>query len=114
MARLVEQIQKSDRAAINLLTFLSCIEPKAIPQSILPECGSEEEPEWAIGLLCDYSFLVRRRESDVFDMHHLVQLATRGWISKSGRQEEVLTDGISHLAEIFLSSNRVNRDIWGG
>ncbi|KAF7539268.1 hypothetical protein G7054_g2248 [Neopestalotiopsis clavispora] len=107
-----EQIQKTDPAAANVLSFLSCIEPKAIPQSILPKCESPEELEWAIGTLCGYSFIVRRGESDTFDMHHLVQLATRGWIEKGGRQEEVLDDGVNHLANIFPTWHRENRDIW--
>ncbi|RYP42951.1 hypothetical protein DL770_011993 [Monosporascus sp. CRB-9-2] len=38
-----DQIHKSDSAAANLLSFISCIEPKAIPRSILPNLGSEEQ-----------------------------------------------------------------------
>jgi hypothetical protein len=68
------QIQKSNETAVALLSFLSCIEPKAIPQSILPDYGSFET-ESAIGLLCGYSFLTRRGDSDTFDMHSLVHMA---------------------------------------
>jgi hypothetical protein len=54
-----DQIGKSDPLAVQLLSFISCIEPKAIPQSILPR----EEPEkvaYGIGTLCSYSFLVHQ------------------------------------------------------
>ncbi|OBT86412.1 hypothetical protein VE02_05291 [Pseudogymnoascus sp. 03VT05] len=45
------QIQRFDKAAASLLGFLSCIEPKAIPRSILLEVESEEVMEHAIGTL---------------------------------------------------------------
>lgn len=106
-----DQIQKSDETAVDLLSFMSCIEPKAIPQSILP--GQEsEELEWAIGMLCGYSFLTRRGESDTFDMHSLVHMAMRGWIEKQSRQEEIIKDAIGHLDDVFPSYNRANRELW--
>ncbi len=71
------QIRKSDRAAADLLAFLSCIEPKEIPQSILPRFELEEQIMHAIGTLCGYAFLTRRGDSRVFDMHSLVHLAMR-------------------------------------
>ncbi|RYP36178.1 hypothetical protein DL767_003510 [Monosporascus sp. MG133] len=45
------QIRKSDSAAANLLSFISRIEPKAIPRSILPSLGSEEQMVHAVGTL---------------------------------------------------------------
>jgi tetratricopeptide (TPR) repeat protein len=91
-----EEMQKSNPAAINLLSFISCIEPKAIPQSLLPDTESEEF-EWAIGTLCSYSFLTRRGASDVFDMHSLVHTATRDWLEKQGRQSEVFYNAVRHI-----------------
>ncbi|KAH7460531.1 hypothetical protein FOMA001_g19547 [Fusarium oxysporum f. sp. matthiolae] len=95
-----DQIQKTNQLAADLLSFMSCIEPKAIPQSILP--GAEaDELEWAIGTLCSYSFLVRREETDVFDMHSLVHTATRGWLEKQDQERRVSNDVIRHLAARF-------------
>lgn len=106
-----DQIQRSDDTTVNLLSFLSCIEPKAIPESILP--GSESsELEWAIGMLCGYSFLVRWEDEDMFDMHSLVHMATRGWIEKQDRRDQVVSDAIGHLADIFPSNDLANRDLW--
>ncbi|KAJ6010642.1 hypothetical protein N7451_002054 [Penicillium sp. IBT 35674x] len=42
------QIKSSDPSAADLLGFMSYLEPKAIPQSILPMLDSEEEMEFAI------------------------------------------------------------------
>ncbi|KAF5229798.1 hypothetical protein FANTH_14071, partial [Fusarium anthophilum] len=94
------QIQKSDHLAVDLLSFISCIEPKAIPQSMLPD-AKQDELEWAIGTLCSYSFLIRRKEKDMFDMHSLVHTATRGWLEKQGREREVLNNATCHLAARF-------------
>ncbi|KAH8196988.1 hypothetical protein TruAng_008847 [Truncatella angustata] len=108
-----DQIEKLNETAVALLSFMSCIEPRAIPQSMLP--GSEsEELEWAIGILCGYSFLVRRRDSDMFDMHSLVHMAVRGWTEKQGRRAQVVEDATSHLADSFPCHNAANRDLWRG
>ncbi|EWY82414.1 hypothetical protein FOYG_14513 [Fusarium oxysporum NRRL 32931] len=94
------QIQKLDPLAVDLLSFISYIEPKAIPQSILP-VAAPAELESAIGTLCSYSFLARREEADTFDMHSLVHTATRDWIHKEERGKQSFQDAISHLAARF-------------
>ncbi|CAG9955961.1 unnamed protein product [Clonostachys rosea f. rosea IK726] len=95
------QIQKSDQLAVKLLSFMSCIEPKAIPQSILPDDAEPYDMELAIGTLCSYSFLARREESNVFDMHSLVHTAMRGWLKKQDQERQVSNDAIRHLAARF-------------
>ena len=79
-----DQLRISDSAAADLLSFMSRIEPKAIPQSILPSLESEEQMVNAIGTLCGYAFLVEREDDKVFDMHRLVHLATRIWVETHG------------------------------
>ncbi|EWZ80549.1 hypothetical protein FOWG_15279 [Fusarium oxysporum f. sp. lycopersici MN25] len=95
-----DQIQKLDPLAVDLLSFISYIEPKAIPQSILP-VSAPAEFESAIGTLCSYSFLARREEADTFDMHSLVHTATRDWLRKGERGRQSFQDAISHLAARF-------------
>jgi predicted metal-dependent phosphotriesterase family hydrolase len=46
------QIRERDAAAAELLAFISYVEWKAIPRSLLPEAQSEGEMEEAIGTLC--------------------------------------------------------------
>ncbi|KAH7184061.1 hypothetical protein DER44DRAFT_710231 [Fusarium oxysporum] len=104
------QIQKSNQLAVDLLSFMSCIEPKAIPQSILPDAEADEL-EWAIGTLCSYSFLIRREESNVFDMHSLVHTATRGWLEKQDREREVSNEVICHFAARFPARNDAHYDL---
>ncbi|KAI1321868.1 TPR-like protein [Xylariaceae sp. FL0255] len=94
-------IARSDPAAAELLSFISCIEPKAIPQSLLPDSAGSKSVENAIGTLCQYSFLVRRGDSDIFDMHALVHLATRIWTGEHGEPQRILNSVIQHIEKVF-------------
>jgi tetratricopeptide (TPR) repeat protein len=56
------QIYEMNRLAADLLAFMSCIEWKAIPRSLLPCTQSEVEMEDAIGMLCGYSLITKRSD----------------------------------------------------
>ena len=58
------QIRERSAAAAELLEFMSCIEWKAIPRSLLPRAELEEDMEVAIGMLSRYSFLTRREDDE--------------------------------------------------
>jgi hypothetical protein len=105
-----DQIQKSNQLAVDLLLFMSHIEPKEIPKSILPD-AEPDELEWAIGMLCSYSFLGRRRESDVFDMHSLMHAATRSRLGKQDPDGQVANDMICHLSARFPANNDAHYDL---
>ena len=72
------QIQRSDKAIASILGFMSCIKPKAIPRSILPEVEPEEEMEHVIRTLRGYAFLSQRGDEEMFDIYSLVYVAT--WV----------------------------------
>jgi tetratricopeptide (TPR) repeat protein len=107
-----DQIRKSDRAAADLLSFISRIEPKAIPRSILPGPELEEQMVHAIGTLCAYKFLVRRGENTIFDMHSLVHLATRIWVHSRGDATQMTEQANRHLARAFPTNDYSNRSLW--
>ncbi|OCK98381.1 purine and uridine phosphorylase [Cenococcum geophilum 1.58] len=106
------QIRARDTVAADLLSFMSCIEWKAIPRSILPGVQPEERMEDAIGTLCAYSFLVKRDDEDRYDIHRLVHLATRVWISQHGDIADEVEKAIQHVVEIFPSNDYANRAVW--
>ncbi|OQD65065.1 hypothetical protein PENPOL_c006G04970 [Penicillium polonicum] len=106
------QIQSSDPSAADLLGFISYLEPKAIPRSILPLLDSEEEMEFAIGTLCSYGFLTRRNNQNMFDIHSLVQLSTRVWITEARKTQQVITTVTQHIDKCFPSDEYTNRDTW--
>src|ERR1051326_1615722 len=105
------EILERDQLAADILGFISCIEWRAIPYSILPKAESEARVAGAVGTLCAYS-LVQRRDDQKLDMHRLVHLATRIWISQNGGGAETSRAALKHLSEIFPSSDYTNRETW--
>jgi len=106
-----ERIRKSDSGAAKLLAFLSCIEPKAVPRSILPTLKPEQMVH-AIGTLCGYAFLTRRGDTDMFDMHSLVHKATRNWIQMQNLQQATIEGAVQHIRTVFPTSDYENRELW--
>ena len=77
-------IQRQDPLAVDYLCFMSCIDPKAIPQFLLPSSESKKKTINAIGTLSAYSFVTKRSADQSLDLHRLVHLATRNWLRSSG------------------------------
>ncbi|KAJ5634214.1 hypothetical protein N7528_002056 [Penicillium herquei] len=105
------QIRHSDPSAADLLEFMSFLQPKAIPRSLLP-LDSEEDTDFAIGTLCNYGFLTRRDKEGMFDMHSLVQLSTRVWVSEAQRTEKIVTTVTQQMNKCFPSEEYKNRETW--
>ncbi|KAF5673916.1 ankyrin protein 3 [Fusarium heterosporum] len=106
------QIRKDDELALRILKFLSYVEPKAIPRSMLPEGESQQELTRAIGTLCGYKFLDRRGSSELFDMHSLVHLAIKLWVAESDSEKEQKQAAIVRLEEVFPTHDWENRELW--
>ncbi|RKK71126.1 hypothetical protein BFJ69_g11286 [Fusarium oxysporum] len=106
------QIRNANELASRILMFLSCVEPKAVPQSMLPEGESQQQLTRAIGMLCGYRFLDRRGSGEVFDMHSLVHLAIRSWVAENNSQKEQSQAAIARLREVFPTDEWENREIW--
>jgi hypothetical protein len=54
-----EKIQLHDPLAAEYLSYMACVEPKSIPQSLLPEAQSPKKMLEAVGTLSAYSFVTR-------------------------------------------------------
>ncbi|KAF2628795.1 HET-domain-containing protein [Macroventuria anomochaeta] len=115
------QLRERDVVAADLLAFMSCIEWKAIPQSLLPKVQLQERMEEAIGTLCGYSFVSRRGGNNTgeidggeewYDLHRLVHLATRVWVNKHGNTADVARQAMTHIAEVFPSDDFANQTLW--
>lgn len=106
------QIQKQSPAASKLLLFVMCIEPQAIPKSILPDVGTEQERLKAIGTLKGYGFLKARSEQGMFDMHNLVHMVTQFWAKDRGMHAQNVADALTHLSSAFKPCVWETRSIW--
>ena len=107
-----EQIQHHDPLAADYLSFMACIDPKDIPQSLLPAGASRKKEIDAIGTLDAYSFIIRRSADLALDLHRLVHLATRNWL----RKDELITQWtervIMRLEKVFPDDDHKNRSVW--
>ncbi len=109
-----DAIRLSDPVAAKLLAFIQWIEPKSIPLALLPLGGANElQREDAIGLLCQYNFLSRRDDKEIFDMHSLVHLSLRIWNEQCNAASPLaIQSAIAHVNAIFPSSDWSKRLLW--
>jgi hypothetical protein len=112
------QLRKRDVLAANLLVFISCVEWKAIPRSLLPTMKSDTRMEEAIGTLRKYSFLAKRDcdekhpGQDRYKMHRLVHLATWDWVRRYSDPSKVMEKVVRHVVRVFPSDEHANRPLW--
>jgi len=66
----------------------------------------------AIGTLLAYSFITRRDNSQHFDIHPLVHLATRAWLKGENKLEEWTAQCVSRLVDVFPTSDHENKRLW--
>ncbi|KAF2194690.1 HET-domain-containing protein [Zopfia rhizophila CBS 207.26] len=107
-----EQIRHRDPLAADYLSFMACIYPKDIPQSLLPAGRSRKKETDAIGTLDAYSFIIRRPAGLALDLHRLVHLATRNWLRKEELIDQWTEKAISLLEEAFPDHDHKNRSLW--
>jgi tetratricopeptide (TPR) repeat protein len=108
-----DQIRRRDTLAFEYLSLMACVEPKEIPRPLLLPGSSKKAETDALGTLKAYSFITERQESQSFDLHRLVHLATRNWL----RQENLLRDwtekAVTRLSQIFPDGeNHEERVFW--
>jgi tetratricopeptide (TPR) repeat protein len=107
-----EQIQHRDPLAADYLSFMACIEPKDIPQSLLPAGRSRKKEIDAIGTLDAYSFITKRVADQALDLHRLVHLATRNWLQQNDLLTQWTERAIIRLEEVFPNDDHQNRTTW--
>ncbi|KAJ5504600.1 Tetratricopeptide-like helical [Penicillium fimorum] len=107
-----QQIQDLDELAADYLSFIACINPRDIPQSILPPATSAKKRVDALGLLSAYSFISEHACNSSFSLHQLVHLATRNWM----RRTEVLVHWVHRATQqldgIFPDDDHNNQRLW--
>jgi tetratricopeptide (TPR) repeat protein len=106
------QIHQVDKVASEYLSFMACINPRDIPESILPATTSATRKVEALGLLKAYSFVSAQVDDSVFSLHRLVHLATRNWLRKGESLESWVQKAADQLDKIFPDSNHDDRQNW--
>ncbi|KAF4418794.1 Protein SERAC1 [Colletotrichum fructicola Nara gc5] len=113
------KIHECNPQAAELLMFLSYIEPKGIPRSIMPKLSSEQQLTAAIGTLCAYAFITQRGRTKVYDMHRLVHISTSLWIEIQNSEDQegdlamkTWESALRQVTEVFPSDAHENRYLW--
>ncbi|KAB2576154.1 Kinesin light chain [Lasiodiplodia theobromae] len=116
-----ERIRQERPSAADLLSLMSFFNPQGIPESILrdsrrvaTEPGYEDEADDVFDedfdVLRAYSLIAETAESDVCEMHALVQFCTRVWLSSSGEAERWKGAFVELMAREFPTGEFEN---WG-
>ena len=107
-----EQIRHRDPLAAEFLSFMACIDPKDVPQSLLPPGPSRKKETNAIGTLNAYSFISGRSADLALNIHRLVHLAMRSWLRKEELLAQWTERAIARLGDLFPDSDHQNRSVW--
>jgi hypothetical protein len=108
---LFEQIRRRHPLAADYLSFMCCIDPKDIPQSLLPPGPSRIKEIDAIGTLDAYAFITKREINQALDLHRLVHLSMRNWLRKERLFVQSIGRVILRLKEV-LNHDHKNRSMW--
>jgi len=131
-------IREVRQSAADLLSLMSFFDRQAIPEALLQEKGSgqgkgekegptvdskvgernakvsidkAEEYEKDIVVLRNYNFVSSTTDRTIFEMHRLVQLATRRWLKAAERFDRWSSQSVRNLDSAFPNGNFDNRTI---
>jgi len=107
-----QQIRQRDPLAADYLCIMACVEPKDIPQPLLPVGSSQKKEIDAMGTLQAYSFIGKRPANSAITIHRLVHLATRNWLRSKGELPIWTHKTATRLLGLMIDVQRTNRDQW--
>ncbi|KFZ13479.1 hypothetical protein V501_03685, partial [Pseudogymnoascus sp. VKM F-4519 (FW-2642)] len=97
-----DQIKQNNPQAAELLSLMAMFDRQGIPEFLL--CIKYPNPldlEEALGPLYEFSLITIENGGKTFEMHRLVQLATRKWLERSGDGERWQIEAIEVVAKAF-------------
>jgi hypothetical protein len=103
-----DHIRRTRQSAAGLLSLMSFFDRQGIQEALLRRQGStaaepvlaaqtDDEFEDDVLALRDYSFIAVTKDASTFEMHSLVQLATRTWLESEGQLDKWREQFISNL-----------------
>jgi tetratricopeptide (TPR) repeat protein len=105
-----KQIQRQDQQAADLLSFMACINPRNIPQSLLPMPKSRKCGIDALGLLNAYAFI--NSQDTGINLHRLVHIAARNWLKKNALLSHWIQRAADQMRKVFPNNHHTNRGLW--
>ncbi|KAL4949897.1 hypothetical protein BDW69DRAFT_197724 [Aspergillus filifer] len=107
-----QQIKRVNPLAATYLSFMACINPRDIPQSLLPEAPSTKKRIDAIGLLKAFSFVTEQSKDHALSLHRLVHLSTRNWLRREQQFGLQIQKTANHLNQVFPDNDHKNQKVW--
>ncbi|KAI8633501.1 P-loop containing nucleoside triphosphate hydrolase protein [Xylariaceae sp. FL1651] len=101
-------IRANRPSATNLLSLMSFFDRQGILESLELSDAFEED----IATLKDYCLIQTNAEGNVFEMHGLVQLATRRWLDATGEGKNFKSQYIGLMAQSFPTGHFENWSTW--
>ncbi|KAI5777789.1 P-loop containing nucleoside triphosphate hydrolase protein, partial [Geopyxis carbonaria] len=95
-----KEIQKRDTKAVELLSFLSCLDRQGICAELLPQMKRLDLVK-ARGVLLAFSLITFDQATETISMHRLVHIATRGWLQQEQKLSHWIKVALDRLAEHF-------------
>ena len=116
-----DHIRSTRQSAADLLSLMSFFDRQGIQEALLRRQSSaarrdvsavqaEDEFEEDVLALRDYSFITVTKDAETFDMHSLVQLATRTWLESEGQLDKWRKQFISNLCAELPTGEHENWD----
>ncbi len=99
-----EYIRRENPRSANLLSLMSCFDRHAIPSSLVHDTEENDlDFEDAVAVLCAFSLIKSDEAGTSFDMHNLVQIATKLWLTdeKKGEEDHWAFEALKSLAQKF-------------
>ena len=96
-----EHIRRTDRLAADMLSLMSVVDRQAIPKPLLSSDNEPVECETALGTLKGFSLITSEKSGQAFNLHRLVYLATRNWLSINKELGHWTVKALELLLELF-------------
>ena len=96
------QIKEKEPIAAQLLSVMSFFDRQDIPKALLPrgECTTVQF-EMALGVLQGYSMITASSSEKAYDMHRLIQISTRHWLSSAKETPKWIRKALVMLLDRF-------------
>lgn len=107
-----EQIRRRHPLAADYLSFMACVSPRNIPQTLLPPGDSRKQELEAVGTLTAYSFVARQAAPASLDMHRLVHLTIRSWLQREGDLQRWQSRAMARLESVLPLNDYADGAHW--
>lgn len=115
-----DYIRHWDPLAAEILSVMSMLDAQAIPESLVRFGDNKLKFNKAMGTLQAFSLIAARtdgptwdgRRERSFDLHRLVKLAMRSWLSHHGELESYTARALATMAERYTDSEWETRGKW--